>query len=87
MRVVSRTFYKSNIHIKIMKILGINGCGWLNVAHDAAVAFVEKGKIKWAVEEEKFIRQKRAYDKNPFNTTKFCLENKRKKLLVVEFYQ
>ncbi len=57
-----------------MKILGINGCGWLNVAHDASAVFLDKGKLKWAVEEERFIRQKRAYDKKPFNAIKFCLE-------------
>ena len=60
-----------------MKILGINGCGWLNVAHDASAVFLEKGKIKWAIEEERFIRQKRAYDKKPFNAIKFCLEKER----------
>ncbi len=57
-----------------MKILGINGCGWLNVAHDASAVFLDNGKLKWAVEEERFIRQKRAYDKKPFNAIKFCLE-------------
>ena len=60
-----------------MKILGINGCGWLNVTHDASAVFLEKGKIRWAVEEERFIRQKRAYDKKPFNAIKFCLEKER----------
>jgi|TARA_Y100000310_G_scaffold311808_1_gene358461 carbamoyltransferase len=57
-----------------MKVLGINGCGWLNIAHDASAVFLDKGKLKWAVEEERFIRQKRAYDKKPFNAIKFCLE-------------
>lgn len=70
-------FYNALILINIMKILGINGCGWLNVAHDASAAFIEKGKIKWAVEEERFIRQKRAYDKKPFNSIKFCLEQEK----------
>lgn len=60
-----------------MKILGINGCGWLNVAHDASAVFLENGKIKWAVEEERFIKQKKAYDKKPFNAIKFCLEKEK----------
>ena len=58
-----------------MKILGINACGWLEVAHDASAVLVEDGKIKWAIEEERLIRQKRAYDKKPINAIHFCLNN------------
>lgn len=58
-----------------MKILGINGSGWLEVAHDAAAVLVDNGKIKWGIEEERLIRQKRAYEKKPFNAAKFCLHN------------
>ena len=57
-----------------MKILGINGCGWLDVSHDASAALVEKGRILWAIEEERFTRLKRAYDQKPLNALKFIID-------------
>jgi carbamoyltransferase len=58
-----------------MKILGING--WIDRSHDASACLIIDGKIISAVEEERFVRQKKAYDRLPINSVKFCLqENK-----------
>ena len=57
-----------------MKVLGINGSGWLNVTHDPSVALIINRKIVCAAEEERFTRKKRGYDSLPFNSIKFCLD-------------
>ena len=58
----------------MVKVLGINGSGWLSVSHDASVTLVEDGKIICCIEEERLIRKKKAYDEIPFNSIKYCLD-------------
>ncbi len=55
-----------------MYILGLNG--WDKRGHDASACLIKNGKILAAAEEERFIRQKHAFDKLPHNSVKFCLE-------------
>jgi len=53
-------------------ILGLNGCHCRS--HDAAACLIKNNQIIAIAEEERFIRQKRALDKQPINSAKFCLE-------------
>ena len=46
---INQIFYNVAFYVNVMKVLGINGCGWLNVAHDASVVFLENGKISLKV--------------------------------------
>jgi len=55
-----------------MLILGING--WHTRSHDASACLVKNGKILAMAEEERFIRQKYAFDKIPINAIGYCLE-------------
>ncbi len=55
-----------------MIILGING--WHSRSHDASACLVKEGKILAMAEEERFIREKYAFDKIPINATSYCLE-------------
>lgn len=53
-----------------MKILGISGA----VSHDPSAALFVDGKLVAAAEEERFIRDKHAKGKFPYEATKWCLE-------------
>lgn len=55
-----------------MIILGING--WYTRSHDASACLVKNGKILAMVEEERFIRQKYAFDRIPINAIGYCLK-------------
>ncbi len=68
-----------------MKILGINASPWLNVGHDASAALVIDGKLKFAIEEERLIRKKRAYDSLPLLSIKACLDNQNLELDDIDY--
>ena len=53
-----------------MKVLGLSGA----VSHDASAALYVDGKLIAAAEEERFLRDKHAKGKFPYESTKFCLE-------------
>lgn len=53
-----------------MIILGLSGA----VNHDASAALYIDGKLVAAAEEERFLREKHAKGKMPYEATKFCLE-------------
>jgi len=53
-----------------MIILGLSGA----VGHDASAAILVDGKIVAAAEEERFIRDKHAKNKFPYEAAKYCLE-------------
>lgn len=53
-----------------MIVLGLSGA----VNHDASAALYIDGKLVAAVEEERFLRDKHAKGKMPYEATKFCLE-------------
>ena len=53
-----------------MIVLGLSGA----VSHDASAALYIDGKLVAAVEEERFLRDKHAKGKFPYESTKFCLE-------------
>jgi predicted NodU family carbamoyl transferase len=55
-----------------MFILGING--WHTRSHDASACLIQDGKILAMAEEERFIRQKYAFDKIPINAIGYCLK-------------
>ncbi len=55
-----------------MLILGING--WHTRSHDASACLIKNGKILAMAEEERFIRQKYAFDKIPINAIGYCLK-------------
>lgn len=67
-------FYSSrggyNTKRKRMIILGLSGA----VGHDASAAILVDGKIVAAAEEERFIRDKHAKNKFPYEATKYCLK-------------
>ena len=49
-----------------MKILGING--WTVRGHDGGAAFLENGNLKFAIEEERLIGIRHAYDRIPYES-------------------
>jgi carbamoyltransferase len=53
-----------------MIVLGLSGA----VNHDASAALYIDGKLVVAAEEERFLRDKHAKGKMPYEATKFCLE-------------
>jgi carbamoyltransferase len=53
-----------------MIILGLSGA----VNHDASAALYIDGKLVAAAEEERFLRDKHAKGKMPYEATRFCLE-------------
>jgi len=53
-----------------MIILGLSGA----VGHDASAAILVDGKIVAAAEEERFIRDKHAKNKFPYEAAKYCLK-------------
>jgi len=73
----------SNYVFNYMFILGING--WGNRSHDASACLIENGKLISMVEEERFLRQKHAYDALPINSTTFCLNNSKIGLDKIDF--
>ncbi len=53
-----------------MIVLGLSGA----LSHDASAAILVDGNIVAAAEEERFIRDKHAKNKFPYEAAKFCLE-------------
>lgn len=53
-----------------MIVLGLSGA----VSHDPSAALYIDGKLVAAAEEERFIRDKHAKKKQPYNAARFCLE-------------
>ncbi len=53
-----------------LKVLGLSGA----LTHDPSAAIYVDGKLIAAAEEERFIRDKHAKGKMPFEAAKFCLE-------------
>ncbi|MES2499576.1 MAG: carbamoyltransferase N-terminal domain-containing protein, partial [Pseudomonadota bacterium] len=53
-----------------MIVLGLSGA----LGHDASAAILVDGKIIAAAEEERFIRDKHAKNKFPYEAAKFCLK-------------
>ena len=53
-----------------MIVLGLSGA----VSHDASAALYIDGKLVAAAEEERFLRDKHAKGKMPYEAVKFCLE-------------
>lgn len=53
-----------------MIVLGLSGA----LSHDASAAILVDGKIIAAAEEERFIRDKHAKNKFPYEAAKFCLK-------------
>lgn len=56
-----------------MYILGLHGGNFRT--HDASACLISDGKIVAFAEEERFIRQKRAFDKAPINAAMYCLDS------------
>ena len=54
-----------------MYILGING--WIERSHDASACLIRDGKLVAMAEEERFVRDKHAYDRVPINASSYCL--------------
>ncbi|WP_410962766.1 carbamoyltransferase N-terminal domain-containing protein, partial [Salmonella sp. SAL4446] len=50
--------------------LGLSGA----VSHDPSAALYIDGKLVAAVEEERFVRDKHAKNRMPYESAKFCLE-------------
>lgn len=61
--------------MKDQYILGLNGCHLRS--HDAAACLMKNNEIVAIVEEERFIRQKRALDKQPTSAAMYCLEKEK----------
>jgi carbamoyltransferase len=55
-----------------MYILGLNGCH--KRSHDASACLIKDNKLIAMIEEERFIRKKRAFDCLPINAVNFCLD-------------
>ncbi|HQR60076.1 MAG TPA: carbamoyltransferase N-terminal domain-containing protein, partial [Methylophilaceae bacterium] len=53
-----------------MIILGLSGA----VGHDPSAAILVDGKLIAAAEEERFLRDKHAKGKFPYEATKYCLK-------------
>lgn len=53
-----------------MIILGLSGA----LTHDPSAALLVDGRLVAAAEEERFIREKHAKNKRPYNSARFCLE-------------
>lgn len=53
-----------------MIVLGLSGA----LGHDASAALLVDGKLVAAAEEERFLREKHAKGKYPYQSAKFCLE-------------
>ena len=57
-----------------MIVLGIHGGVTLN-QHEASACIIVNGKIKVAVEEERYTRNKSSYGLLPYFSIKACLKN------------
>ncbi len=55
-----------------MKVLGLNG--WKERGHDGGASLIVDGKLVYAIEEEKLIGRRHAYDTLPHESIKKCLE-------------
>ena len=55
-----------------MKILGLNG--WTVRCHDGGATLLVDGKLKFAIEEERLIGIRHAYDRIPYESIKMILE-------------
>ncbi len=55
-----------------MYTLGVNG--WYKGTHDPSAALFKDGNLVVAVEEERLLRAKRAFNKLPYNAIRYCLE-------------
>ena len=53
-----------------MNILGLSGA----VFHDPSAALFVDGRLVAAAEEQRFIREKHANNRQPLESTEFCLE-------------
>jgi len=53
-----------------LKVLGLSGA----LTHDPSAALYVDGKLVAAAEEERFIREKHAKNKMPFEAARFCME-------------
>lgn len=58
-----------------MKILGING--WTERGHDGGASFLEDGKLKFAIEEERLVGIRHAYDLIPHESIKMICEKEK----------
>lgn len=58
-----------------MKILGING--WIERGHDGGAALLEDGKLKFAIEEERLIGIRHAYDRIPYESIRMICEKEK----------
>ena len=61
-----------------MKILGLNG--WKTRGHDGGASLIIDGKLIAAVEEEKLIGFRHAYDTLPIESINFVLSSNNLKL-------
>src|SRR3989344_7040223 len=55
-----------------MEVLGLNGV--YPRSHDASACLITDNKIRSFVEEERFVRKKRAFDYQPHYSISYCLE-------------
>ncbi|MFM8758586.1 MAG: carbamoyltransferase N-terminal domain-containing protein, partial [Methylophilaceae bacterium] len=53
-----------------MIVLGLSGA----LGHDASAAILVDGKLIAAAEEERFIRDKHAKNRFPYEAAKFCMQ-------------
>lgn len=57
-----------------MKILGLNG--WTERGHDGGCSLLVDGKLEIAIEEERLIGMRHAYDRIPHESIKMVLDNR-----------
>ena len=55
-----------------MKVMGLNG--WTKRGHDGGASLIIDGKLVYAVEEEKLIGKRHAYDMLPLKSIQACLD-------------
>ena len=55
-----------------MKILGLNG--WTERGHDGGASLIIDGKLVFAIEEERLVGRRHAYDTIPRESIKACLK-------------
>jgi len=66
-----KKFKKNEWQEDTMKVLGLNG--WIERGHDGGASLIIDGKLISAVEEERFINLRHAYDKMPIESIKWIL--------------
>jgi carbamoyltransferase len=57
--------------VAVLRILGVSA-----PYHDGSACLIEDGELVCAVEEERLIRSKRAWNKFPVQAAKWCLESR-----------